>query len=224
MPTPGTFTASDAAILAEADGLLDQARAAMGNYALHEWLAQVWQVVGAANRYFAAEEPWIKRKTDPARMETVLYVTAEVLRNIALLVQPVMPSAAGKIARLARRRTWRAQLRLRLGPTIGSLPERRFRLRASSFPATSNRTLSRQANDADRQPLPSRFSGIRGGTARGAGPRPERRRRAVHHHLDQGGAEPMRSAPSPSAFRTCSIRSAPIRIRPPKSLTLRPSA
>ncbi len=97
VPTPGDFTASDAAILAEADGLLDQARAAMGNYALHEWLAQVWQVVGAANRYFAAEEPWIKRKTDPARMETVLYVTAEVLRNVALLVQPVMPSAAGKL-------------------------------------------------------------------------------------------------------------------------------
>ena len=46
----------------------------------------------------------MKRKTDPARMATVLYVTAEVLRNVALLVQPVMPGAMAQAARPARRR------------------------------------------------------------------------------------------------------------------------
>ena len=93
VPVPAAFTTSDTEILAEADRLLDQSRRAMDNFALHEWLGQVWRVVSAANRYFAAEEPWIKRKTDPARMRTVLYVTAEVLRNLALLVQPAMPNA-----------------------------------------------------------------------------------------------------------------------------------
>ena len=97
VPRPGAFTAADTEILASADALLGQARDAMAAYALHEWLARVWRVVGDANRYFAAEEPWVKRKTDPDRMGTILYVTAEVLRNVALIAQPVMPAAMAKL-------------------------------------------------------------------------------------------------------------------------------
>ena len=69
----------------------------MQDLALHTMLAEIWGVVGEANRYFAAAEPWILRKTDPARMETVLYVTAEVLRMVGVMAQPVVPAAAAKL-------------------------------------------------------------------------------------------------------------------------------
>ena len=97
VPEHGAFVEADRELLAEADALLEAGRAAMTRYAIHDLLGQVWRVVGAANRYFTAEEPWIKRKTDPARMATVLYVTAEVLREVALLIQPVMPASMGKL-------------------------------------------------------------------------------------------------------------------------------
>ena len=74
-----------------------KARAAMEDFALHTMLAEIWRVVGDANRYFASEEPWVKRKTDPERFATVLYVTAEVLRAVAIMAQPVIPRAAGKL-------------------------------------------------------------------------------------------------------------------------------
>jgi methionyl-tRNA synthetase len=64
---------------------------ALHDYALHQALAEIWHVVAQANRYFAGEEPWVKRKSDPARMATILYVTAEVLRVVAIFVQPFMP-------------------------------------------------------------------------------------------------------------------------------------
>jgi methionyl-tRNA synthetase len=54
-------------------------------------------VVADTNRYFAGEVPWALAKTDPARQGTVLYVTAEVLRQIAILAQPFMPASAGKL-------------------------------------------------------------------------------------------------------------------------------
>jgi methionyl-tRNA synthetase len=54
-------------------------------------------VVEEANRYFAGEAPWALAKTDPARQATVLYVTAEVIRQVAILAQPVMPTASGKL-------------------------------------------------------------------------------------------------------------------------------
>ena len=70
---------------------------------LHQVLNAVWAVVADANRYFAAEAPWALAKTDPARQGTVLYVTAEVLRQVAILAQPFMPASAAKTARSARR-------------------------------------------------------------------------------------------------------------------------
>jgi methionyl-tRNA synthetase len=57
-------------------------------------LADMWAVIAEANRYFAAEEPWKLKASDPARMETVLYVTAEVVRQIAILAQPVTTRGA----------------------------------------------------------------------------------------------------------------------------------
>jgi methionyl-tRNA synthetase len=97
VPTPSQFSPEDERLLHDADGLLEAARAAMSTQAIHQMLAGVWQVVGDANRYFAAQEPWALRKSDPARMATVLYVTAEVLRQVAILAQAVMPESSGKL-------------------------------------------------------------------------------------------------------------------------------
>jgi methionyl-tRNA synthetase len=53
--------------------------------------------VADANRYFAGEAPWALAKTDPAKQGTVLYVTAEVIRQVAILAQPVMPTSSNKL-------------------------------------------------------------------------------------------------------------------------------
>ncbi|MCA3675382.1 MAG: hypothetical protein INF05_10300 [Methylobacterium sp.] len=60
-------------------------------------LNAIWRVVAETNRYFAGQAPWALKKTDSARMETVLWVTAEVLRVIGILIQPVMPESGAKL-------------------------------------------------------------------------------------------------------------------------------
>jgi methionyl-tRNA synthetase len=75
----------------------EKAREAMKTQALHQILNAVWSVVAEANRYFAGEAPWALAKTDPARQGTVLYVTAEVIRQIAILAQPFVPEGAAKL-------------------------------------------------------------------------------------------------------------------------------
>src|SRR3954451_25087521 len=97
VPSPGDFTDADKAILSDARALLEKLRGAMQEFALHTMLGEIWRVVAEANRYFASEEPWVKRKTDPARMATVLYVTAEVLRAVGIMAQPFVPEAAAKL-------------------------------------------------------------------------------------------------------------------------------
>jgi methionyl-tRNA synthetase len=69
--------------------------------AMHLALEAIWLMLGAANKYFSAEQPWVLRKSeseaDQARFRTVLYTTCEAVRIAALLVQPVMPDSAGKM-------------------------------------------------------------------------------------------------------------------------------
>src|SRR6185369_17108620 len=69
----------------------------MDRQGIKQYLDAVWAVVADANRYFASEEPWAKRKTDPERMQTILYSTAEVVRQVAILAQPATPTGAGKL-------------------------------------------------------------------------------------------------------------------------------
>src|SRR5690606_7983601 len=85
------------AILSAADEIYAEARALMTKQAVTRYLDSVWAVIAEANRYFAAEEPWAKKKTDPKRMETVLYVTAELVRQFGILTQPVMPQLASDL-------------------------------------------------------------------------------------------------------------------------------
>jgi methionyl-tRNA synthetase len=97
LPAPGAFTANDNTILAAADAMIGKAREAMTTQQLHQVLNTVWAVVADANRYFAGEAPWALAKTDPQRQGTVLYVTAEVLRQIAILAQPFVPESAARL-------------------------------------------------------------------------------------------------------------------------------
>jgi methionyl-tRNA synthetase len=97
LPKPGPLSGSDQEILAAADGMMNKAREAMKTQQLHQVLNAVWAVVAQANRYFAGEAPWALAKTDPVRQGTVLYITAEVLRQVAILSAPFMPASASKL-------------------------------------------------------------------------------------------------------------------------------
>jgi methionyl-tRNA synthetase len=59
----------------------------------------VWEIVDRANGYLVEKEPW-KIAKDPSRRDelaSVLYAAAETLRILAVLISPVMPSAAERL-------------------------------------------------------------------------------------------------------------------------------
>jgi methionyl-tRNA synthetase len=97
LPVPGTLTDADKALIEAAKAALPDMREAMKTQQIHRMLEAVWKVVGDANRYVDAQAPWALKKTDPARMGTVLYVAADVIRILAIYAQSITPSAAGKL-------------------------------------------------------------------------------------------------------------------------------
>ncbi|MEQ8344733.1 MAG: methionine--tRNA ligase [Sneathiellaceae bacterium] len=96
VPQPGALTAPDEALLGQAQSCLAAMRATMGRQAVHQALQHWNDLIGAANKYIDEQAPWSLRKTDPARMATVLWVLAETIRQAAILAQPFIPEAAGR--------------------------------------------------------------------------------------------------------------------------------
>ncbi len=97
VPNCGAFTDADNALLGKAQALLGQVRGELDVQAFHKALDHLWLVIGDANRYVDEQAPWALKKTDTARMETVLYVLAETIRYLAILIQPFMPNAMNKM-------------------------------------------------------------------------------------------------------------------------------
>ncbi len=122
LPQPGAFSDADKTLLGAADAMIGAAREFMQTQQLNRVLDTVWAVVADANRYFAAEAPWALAKTDPARQKTVLYVTAEAIRQVAILCQPFVPASAAKLLDLLAVPEGEARAFAALGDAARRLP------------------------------------------------------------------------------------------------------
>ena len=95
--TPSQFMDADTVIMDKVAALLEGQRRHYDNQQFHEALKDIWDVVADANRYVDEMAPWALRKTDLDRMKDVLWVLADLLRQVAILVQPIMPEASANI-------------------------------------------------------------------------------------------------------------------------------
>ena len=97
IPPQHEFHQDDLDLLYAAEGIMKTLRPLMQIQSIHKALEAIWQVVGDANRYVDTQAPWGLKKTDFARMETVLYTLAETIRYLGIYLQPFMPESAAKI-------------------------------------------------------------------------------------------------------------------------------
>lgn len=98
VPTPGAFTEDDKALLDLAQiRMLPSVRNEYDRFMIHRAIEEIMRVSYEANGYIDRQAPWGLKKTDPKRMKTVLYVLAEVVRCLALIMQPLTPDSASKM-------------------------------------------------------------------------------------------------------------------------------
>ena len=68
-----------------------------GEFPIHAAIDLLRERLSATNQYFADQAPWALRKTDPARADTVLYYTAESIRQLAIMLRWVIPESCDKM-------------------------------------------------------------------------------------------------------------------------------
>jgi methionyl-tRNA synthetase len=103
VPAPGAGNELDRSLEADIERTIEAARSGFAHFELSVALQAVWDVlVRGVNQYIVKREPWklAKRAEDRPLLETTLYRSADALRVIAALVDPVMPEAAERIRRM----------------------------------------------------------------------------------------------------------------------------
>lgn len=97
VPTPGPLSEADTAMLEEVGAAIATAQKAIDEQLVHEATGAIIAALSSANNYFAAQEPWALKKTDPARMATVLYVTADTVRRLTIPMLAFVPASAARL-------------------------------------------------------------------------------------------------------------------------------
>ncbi|MEG3180035.1 methionine--tRNA ligase [Sphingomonas sp. LT1P40] len=97
LPEAGRADPADAELLATIEEAGREFRAAFDTLALNQGLEAWMRAVFACNQYIDVQAPWALRKTDPDRMNAVLGTLVRAIRDLAILVLPVIPESAGKI-------------------------------------------------------------------------------------------------------------------------------
>ncbi|WPX96975.1 methionine--tRNA ligase [Candidatus Bandiella euplotis] len=96
MPYPAEYAEKDRAILSHSYQLIEKIRVLVDNQSLKQILEEIIDLANAANVFIDEEAPWKLKESDPIRMQTVMYVLAEVIRVIAVLLQPFMPESSAQ--------------------------------------------------------------------------------------------------------------------------------
>lgn len=69
----------------------------MNKLAFHKYIEKIWKIISHANQYIDEHKPWSLKESNLERMNTILYILAEIIRQIAILTQPIVPVASEKI-------------------------------------------------------------------------------------------------------------------------------
>ena len=69
----------------------------INNQNLNDYIKMVINFSFEANKYFNDSEPWALKKKDPERMNAILYTIVEQIKNISILLNPIIPISTKKV-------------------------------------------------------------------------------------------------------------------------------
>ena len=97
IPSRGTLTDADFALLTQAQRAFDTVGELLARSRQKAAITEAMSVVGAANKYLSDMAPWKLRTEDPERMASVLHVALQVVDDCKTLLTPFLPSSSSKV-------------------------------------------------------------------------------------------------------------------------------
>ena len=97
LPKPSKLEEIDLSLITNLSSKIDELKDDMNKQDLNIYIKKVVAFSFDANKYFNDLEPWALKKTNINRMNTILYTIVTQIKNISILLSPIIPLSSEKI-------------------------------------------------------------------------------------------------------------------------------
>ena len=97
VPACGELTESDQATIEEFRGVKAEVERLLDTFRFRDAQKEAMNLARIGNKYLADAEPWKVIKTDPERVKTILYVSLQLVANLAIAFEPFLPNSSAKL-------------------------------------------------------------------------------------------------------------------------------
>ncbi len=97
VPACHELTDDDREVLKQVAAFPQAIARSIEEFRFREALAELMNLARVGNKYLADNEPWKVIKEDPDRVATVLYISLQIVANLAILCEPFLPFTARKL-------------------------------------------------------------------------------------------------------------------------------
>jgi methionyl-tRNA synthetase len=97
VPKACELTQEDQTVLSAIKSFPEKIEQLLYSYKIREAQAEMMNLARLGNKYLADHEPWKLQKTDPQRVETIMYVALQITGALGILMEPFLPNSAAKI-------------------------------------------------------------------------------------------------------------------------------
>jgi len=105
LPKPSKLEEIDLSLITNLSSKVDELTDDMNKQDLNSYIKKVVAFSFDANKYFNDLEPWALKKTNINRMNTILYAIVTQIKNISILLSPIIPSSSEKIFNIMNLKT-----------------------------------------------------------------------------------------------------------------------
>ena len=97
VPSCGELTESDLTTIEEFRGVKAEVERLLDTFRFRDAQKEAMNLARIGNKYLADAEPWKVIKTDPERVKTILYVSLQLVANLAIAFEPFLPNSSAKL-------------------------------------------------------------------------------------------------------------------------------
>ena len=97
VPSPNAFSEIDTETLEKVKAFPATLSKSIERYRFREASQELMNLARLGNKYLADEEPWKVIKTDPERVQTIMYVALQISAALAIVSEPFLPWSSDKL-------------------------------------------------------------------------------------------------------------------------------
>lgn len=102
VPACGELLDIDKEVFNELKGVKEKVEGLLNNNKFRDAQREVMNIARIGNKYMTDCEPWKIWKTNPERVQTVLYVCLQLVANLAIAFEPFLPFSSEKLRKLIK--------------------------------------------------------------------------------------------------------------------------